>query len=184
MKPNLSNLSAPDVILLTHLFWVDSSTWPLWTSPFPVTGVSGQFLLLPFFIRMPVINANSVNPDQMLHSAASDLGLHCLPMSHLWALGTNGLMCYLSSCWWTDLLQDTRMKIHFQWFDCVYCMLFFFAGVLAMIICSTWHLPGLYSMSHWSFHFCNWSIGNKFFPYRIQFWSSCLSWKCINPLKR
>ena len=33
---------------------------------------------------MPVINTNSVDPDQMLHSAESDLGLHCLPMSHLW----------------------------------------------------------------------------------------------------
>ena len=33
---------------------------------------------------MPVINANSVDPDQTPHSAASDLGLHCLPMSHLW----------------------------------------------------------------------------------------------------
>ena len=28
--------------------------------------------------------ANSVDPDQMPHSAASDLGLHCLPMSLLW----------------------------------------------------------------------------------------------------
>ena len=33
---------------------------------------------------MPLINANSVDADQMPHSAASDLGLHCLPMSHLW----------------------------------------------------------------------------------------------------
>ena len=33
---------------------------------------------------MPVINANSVDPDQTPRSAASDLGLHCLPMSHLW----------------------------------------------------------------------------------------------------
>ena len=41
-------------------------------------------LLLPSFSEMPVINANSVDPDQMPHSAASDLGLHCLPMSHLW----------------------------------------------------------------------------------------------------
>ena len=30
------------------------------------------------------LNANSVDPDQMLHSAASDLGLHCLPVSLLW----------------------------------------------------------------------------------------------------
>ena len=28
--------------------------------------------------------ANSVDPDQTPHSAASDLGLHCLPMSPLW----------------------------------------------------------------------------------------------------
>ena len=27
---------------------------------------------------------NSVDPDQMPHSVASDLGLHCLPMSLLW----------------------------------------------------------------------------------------------------
>ena len=30
---------------------------------------------------MPVINANSVNPDQ--RPAASDLGLHCFQMPHL-----------------------------------------------------------------------------------------------------
>ena len=33
---------------------------------------------------MSIVNANSVDPDQMPHSAASDLGLHCLPMFHLW----------------------------------------------------------------------------------------------------
>ena len=33
---------------------------------------------------MPVINANSADPDQMQHSAASDLGQHCSPVSHLW----------------------------------------------------------------------------------------------------
>ena len=27
--------------------------------------------------------ANSGDPDQMLHSAASDQGLHCLPVTHL-----------------------------------------------------------------------------------------------------
>ena len=35
-----------------------------------------------FFCReIPVFNANSVDPDQTLHSAASDLGLHCLPIT-------------------------------------------------------------------------------------------------------
>ena len=37
-------------------------------------------LLLPCFIEISVLNANSVNSDQMPHSVASDLGLHCLPM--------------------------------------------------------------------------------------------------------
>ena len=44
---------------------------------------SGQFLLLPCFIEMPVFTTNSVDPDQMPRSTASDLGLHCLPMSLL-----------------------------------------------------------------------------------------------------
>ena len=32
-------------------------------------------LLLPCFMEIPVLNANSVDPDQRLHSVASDLGL-------------------------------------------------------------------------------------------------------------
>ena len=35
---------------------------------------------------MSLVNANSVDPDQTPRSAASDLGLHCLPMSHLGTL--------------------------------------------------------------------------------------------------
>ena len=37
--------------------------------------VSDWFLLLPCFTEIPILNANSVDPDQMPHSAASDLGL-------------------------------------------------------------------------------------------------------------
>ena len=33
---------------------------------------------------MAKLFANSGDPDQMLHSAASDLGLHCLPIILLW----------------------------------------------------------------------------------------------------
>ena len=41
--------------------------------------------LLPCYIEFPVHNANSVDPDQTPRSAASDLGLPCLPMSFfLW----------------------------------------------------------------------------------------------------
>ena len=46
--------------------------------------VSDLFSLLPCFIEMPIINVNNVDPDQTPRSAASDLGLNCLPMSHLW----------------------------------------------------------------------------------------------------
>ena len=43
-------------------------------------------------MEIPVFNANSVDPDQTPRSAASDLGLHCLPMDarHKWVI-TNGL---------------------------------------------------------------------------------------------
>ena len=36
--------------------------------------------LLPCFIEILIFNANSVDPDQMPHSVASDLGLNCLLM--------------------------------------------------------------------------------------------------------
>ena len=38
-------------------------------------------LLLPCFVIILELNANRVDPDQTPHVAASDLGLHCLPMS-------------------------------------------------------------------------------------------------------
>ena len=42
------------------------------------------YLALSHFIRMHILHANSVDPDQTPRSVASDLGLHCLPMSLLW----------------------------------------------------------------------------------------------------
>ena len=60
---------------------MNSSTLTLWTDSLPVEGVFGHILSLPCFIEIPAFNANSVNPDQTPRSAASDLGLHCLPMS-------------------------------------------------------------------------------------------------------
>ena len=62
---------------------MDSATSTLWTGPFPVKGVACYFLLLPCFIETSVFNSNSEDPDQTLHSLASDLGVHCLPMSLL-----------------------------------------------------------------------------------------------------
>ena len=50
-------------------------------------------LLLPCFLEIPVLNANSLDPDQMSRSAASALGLHCLQMSQMGHIGINGLKC-------------------------------------------------------------------------------------------
>ena len=58
------------------------------------------------FYRNSCINADSVDPDQMLHSLMSDLGLHCLPIT---LLGVSGLKwvklpiiihskCYFAIC--------------------------------------------------------------------------------------
>ena len=48
-----------------------------------VSNIGGFTLvsITTLFIEIPVINANSVFSDQTPHSAASDLGLHCLPLS-------------------------------------------------------------------------------------------------------
>ena len=37
---------------------------------------------------MTKLFANSEDPDQTLHSATSDLHLHCLPVTLLWGLQT------------------------------------------------------------------------------------------------
>ena len=39
---------------------------------------------MPVLIEIPIFDANSVDHDQTPRSVASDLGLHCLPMSFVW----------------------------------------------------------------------------------------------------
>ena len=69
-------------MVLTHLRRVGFSTTTLWTCLFPTAGCLVTFYCY-CFIEIPVANANSVDPDQMPHSVASDLGLHCLPITLL-----------------------------------------------------------------------------------------------------
>ena len=45
------------------------------------------FIFILFFTEF--LDAKIVDPDQMLRSVASDLGLHCLPMSQTWGAGHN-----------------------------------------------------------------------------------------------
>ena len=51
---------------LTHLCQVNSSTTTLWNILFPIAGCLVSLVLLPCFIEIPVFNANSVDPEQML----------------------------------------------------------------------------------------------------------------------
>ena len=66
---------------LTHLCRVDSSTITLWTGPFPIEGIFVIFTIAIFYRNSCL--QKSVDPDQTPRSVASDLLLHCLPMSLL-----------------------------------------------------------------------------------------------------
>ena len=68
---------------LTHLCRMDFHTTALWTGPLSKEGCLITFIK-PCFREIYVFNANLLDPDQTPRSAASDLGLHCLPMSLLW----------------------------------------------------------------------------------------------------
>ena len=59
-----------------------------------VRGVRYVFIITTF-IEITVINANGVDPGQMPRFAASDLGLHCLPMFFSGTLGLNELTLVL-----------------------------------------------------------------------------------------
>ena len=74
---------------MSGLFYLNSLDWSISNSR-----VSGKFLLLLCFIEIPVVNANSVDPDQMQHSAISDLSLHCLPITFWGSPDQNGLQSY------------------------------------------------------------------------------------------
>ena len=45
--------------------------------------VGSILLLLVFSVWLKILLANNVGPDQMPHDVASDLGLHCLPVTIL-----------------------------------------------------------------------------------------------------
>ena len=53
-----------------------------WKSPISILGMSGYEIKI-FLQKKTKLFANSGDPDQTPHSAASDLGLHCLPITLL-----------------------------------------------------------------------------------------------------
>ena len=63
---------------------MDSSTITLWTCLFPITWCLVSFYHYHIcFTEIPVVSANSVDLDQIPRPVASDLGLHCLPITLL-----------------------------------------------------------------------------------------------------
>ena len=46
---------------------------------------------LLFYFLWKILLANNVDTDQMPHYVASDLGLHCLPVTLVWVPGKNKL---------------------------------------------------------------------------------------------
>ena len=70
----------PNPFMSNGLIYLISLDWSISS----IYVVSGYILSLPCFIEIPLFSANGVDPDQTPRSAASDLGLHCLPMSLLW----------------------------------------------------------------------------------------------------
>ena len=67
----------------TGLFYLSSQDRSIFTKERVILLLFRLILLLPCFIEVPVFHANMLDPDQTPRSAASDLGLHCLPMSFL-----------------------------------------------------------------------------------------------------
>ena len=47
---------------------------------------------------MAKLFASSEDPDQTPRSVASDLGLHCLPVTLLWVPDYNGLIKQMTNC--------------------------------------------------------------------------------------
>ena len=80
---------------------MDSSTLYI-GSPISILGMSGYVIYI-FLKKMVELCANSGDPDQMPHSVASDLGLHCLPVT---LLGVSRLQ-------WVKVTYDINRNISF-----------------------------------------------------------------------
>ena len=62
---------------------MDYSTIICWMSSFVTLGVPGLFCCFYSIFDGKILLAKNVDPDQTPHYVASDLGLHCLPMTLL-----------------------------------------------------------------------------------------------------
>ena len=78
--------------MVNPLCWVDTSISFFKIGPFPnLRDVWFVFIIFQILQNFLHFYANSIDPDQMPRSAASDLGLHYLPCPFNGTLGINGL---------------------------------------------------------------------------------------------
>ena len=70
------------LILLTHCILNRLSHTMYWKNPISILGTS-RYEIYIFLEKMAKLFANGGDPDQTPRSAASDLGLHCLPITLL-----------------------------------------------------------------------------------------------------
>ena len=64
------------------------------------------FLFYPNFDRIFCKHTVETDPDQTAHSAVSDLGLHCLPMSHK----KDTKLIWVKELWPRHKITDTKMR--------------------------------------------------------------------------
>ena len=72
---------------------------------------------------MSEFNANNVDPDQILRSEASDLGLRCLQISLLW----NARLKWVN-LWGHVVLQASRISMYMLEYAMFLFLLFFIEG--------------------------------------------------------
>ena len=67
-------------------------------------------------MKVLLINANSVDPDHMIHFAASDLGRLCLPITLLGVSQQKWLVLHLRSNLYHSMGKFSRRQIDFFFF--------------------------------------------------------------------
>ena len=80
---------------LTHFRLIELPHATYWKSPISILCRWGYEISI-VLEKMAKVFANSEDADQMPRCAASDLGLHCLPITLLGSPNYNGLMCGIS----------------------------------------------------------------------------------------
>ena len=71
------------VTYLTYCRLNELSQTIYWKILISILGMSGYVIYIFLEKKMVELFGNSGDPDQTLHSEASDLGLHCLPITLL-----------------------------------------------------------------------------------------------------